>query len=517
MLEIVYAEENHPFETGRIFPGTRIRQATAAVHQRKHCLLKLHGDYEDASSRILTLSEYKREYGATFPEEVNESLQVPLVLGQALAAGPLLFLGCSLKKDRTLAVIRQLAARYPGIVHFALLSDAEAEESRLAQLNQWNIRPIFYPAGQYSAVEAFLEQLASFCENIDHVKTDDIRINGLKLFYFRRKARIGISSLAKRVGIRKDALQSLERVDFRIRPFSEVCFAVCSFSLFHRIESALDCKGKLHAGQDDDFRSDYMQFKQRYTKTQPIADRDDHQAEIAFTTKAVVFDFDGTLTLGNQETTWEKIWIALGYSINDCANLHFDFSSGKITHQQWCDLTMEKFVAKGFTRQTLDAVANEIRLMPGVKETFAFLESRGIKIYIVSGSIKSIIHRVMGNLRLMVEDIRANEMDFHRSGLLRFIRGTKYDFKGKATYLKELMRNSRLEPHEVLFVGNSCNDLDAIQSRARTLCVNPHAINADVKHWTHLIKSMRNMKEILAFVEADGTLAIPSGIHPDRR
>src|ERR1035437_6508033 len=54
MLEMVYSDNGRPFPSGKVFPGGRIREATAAVQQRKHCLLKLHGDYDDSSSRILT-------------------------------------------------------------------------------------------------------------------------------------------------------------------------------------------------------------------------------------------------------------------------------------------------------------------------------------------------------------------------------------------------------------------------------------------------------------------------------
>ena len=82
-------------------------------------------------------------------------------------------------------------------------------------------------------------------------------------------------------------------------------------------------------------------------------------------------------------------------------------------------------------------------------------------------------------------------MVFGADGSLAHIAGTKYDFVGKADYLRRLMSFEKIAPYEILFVGNSCNDIFASQSGARhTLCES--ALNGrlqyravDLPHPTH--------------------------------
>jgi NB-ARC domain/TIR domain/SIR2-like domain len=157
VLELAFADVGRDIDA---FPGVRIREASRAIQLREPVLLKLHGDYSDFASRVLTLSEYSREYGSPEPGRVDFSRPLPSVLAQALGAGPFLFLGCSLNSDRTTRVIAEIAKRLPGIVHFALLPDSENTPNRLRQLDSWNIRPLFFPEEQFGKIEQFLECVA---------------------------------------------------------------------------------------------------------------------------------------------------------------------------------------------------------------------------------------------------------------------------------------------------------------------------------------------------------------------
>lgn len=74
-------------------------------------------------------------------------------------------------------------------------------------------------------------------------------------------------------------------------------------------------------------------------------------------THVVVFDFDGTLTqLGKiAKTTWESLWVSLGYDIKECQDLHRMFDRKEITHEEWCyliekNLKREIFIGKWLKR-----------------------------------------------------------------------------------------------------------------------------------------------------------------------
>ncbi len=67
-------------------------------------------------------------------------------------------------------------------------------------------------------------------------------------------------------------------------------------------------------------------------------------------------------------------------------------SVGKhISHRQWCEITLEHFVKAGMTEEHLFEVADSTVLVSDAIETLRYYWEAGVKLYIVSGSIHSII------------------------------------------------------------------------------------------------------------------------------
>lgn len=153
VLEQVYLLRN-----GRNLPvlsptsGNLRSQATQL--RQSPCLFKLHGSVSDTladfDTLVFTPAQYRRHYAWFSP--------VRRALKDFLMRRPLLFLGCSLEKDRTVQVIRRCAK--PGSVHFAILDcEAAQKNERLRELDKLHIRAIVYPKGEYDAVRVILEQL----------------------------------------------------------------------------------------------------------------------------------------------------------------------------------------------------------------------------------------------------------------------------------------------------------------------------------------------------------------------
>jgi hypothetical protein len=119
-------------------------------------LVKIHGDAKSREGRVLTRAEYDKYYGrgrATTP--------LADALMNLIAARPVLFLGCSLKKDRYLRLLRGSGLK-AGRSHFALLpseGDARWVRRRTHYLRQLRIAPIWYRAGDFVEVTRFVEWL----------------------------------------------------------------------------------------------------------------------------------------------------------------------------------------------------------------------------------------------------------------------------------------------------------------------------------------------------------------------
>ena len=515
VLEAAFEDAGRPFRKV-CCPGSRLREASRAIQLGERCLLKLHGDYDDFQSRVLTLQHYVREYGSTNPGEADLTRPLPTILGLALASRPLFFIGCSLKTDRTLAIIQRVANRLPSNVHFALLSESENTSERRKQLDAWSIRPIFFHKGNYSAIERFLAYLAKSCQTSTFSSQPPVikpktvrllpptteRINGYKLFYFRVARKLSIADLAKISKLSPNLLGRIERVRTKPGYLGPRCFQKCPQTIIFRLERLLHCSGDLRVGRTDDFLSLYIHFYHLHKGKHRAARRDTAQLEIAFETRAVVFDFDGTLTRRvGDETTWEKMWVALGYSINDCAVLHTRFLHKEFTHEEWCALTRDKFRERGFCEKQLKRIARNTHLVKGTARTIKYLRDAGVRLYIVSGSVKQIIRECLGPLFHSFDDVKANELIFDSSGVISEIRGTRYDFEGKAEYLKRIVEENECDSWDILFVGNSVNDDWASLAGVRTLCVNPRFTRPDdTAVWTYAIRKMEDLQEILKYV-----------------
>lgn len=202
------------------------------------------------------------------------------------------------------------------------------------------------------------------------------------------------------------------------------------------------------------------------------------------------------------QTTWESIWVSLNYHIDECQSLQLKFIHNEISHTEWCKLTEEKFVERQLHKSDVESIAQKIKLLLGVKETFEFLDNKNIKIYIVSGSIFDIIKKVLGNsVYRYIDGIKANHFFYNDDGTLSKIVGTKYDFEGKADFLKEISLELQISTKDILFVGNSFNDRYAYQAGVRTLCINPKETDpTDLAVWNHYIKECKDLRDIIKYV-----------------
>lgn len=277
--------------------------------------------------------------------------------------------------------------------------------------------------------------------------------------------------------------------------FDHTEFPECALNEIKKIEKII-CDGRRILSIENT-QKDYMGYLLSYFFKRKLKK---NYTEI----KAIVFDFDGTLTKNHDRySTWQKIWLKLGYTINDCNDLHERFSQNEFSHQEWCDKTCEKFQAKAMTKRILTEVADEISMIEGSIPTLKKLKDNNIHLYIASGSIRDVIIKVIGENNVhLFEEIKANGMEFDKNGRLKRIIGTKYDFDGKRDFVEKVAHMLRINTCNILFIGNSNNDQLAYQSGAITLCVNPDLTDPQNKKiWHNTIYEMQNLNDIMSYVD----------------
>ena len=154
ILAAVYEDWNKPF-TAILLPSERPSILEASTKEPKaHFLWALHGtvdgDYLEEQGVVFTRSQYHRHY--------RPWSRVVRALKKFYQRRPMLFLGASLCKDRTMKVLQRVSGR--GTWHYAIVDVApEQREEKLRALEKLHIRPILYPRGRFEAVWALLGKL----------------------------------------------------------------------------------------------------------------------------------------------------------------------------------------------------------------------------------------------------------------------------------------------------------------------------------------------------------------------
>ncbi len=155
ILENVYNKQQTTFSaTGH--PGHKEMLTKALRSKDKTTLYKFHGDISEPGHLILTKESYDNNYilDSELVKELTKCFEHKIML----------FLGCSLNKDRTMSILKQTLA--DGVMNYAIVDcNKKNREARVRELGENGIRAILYPSGKHEAVRIILEKLLQETDN----------------------------------------------------------------------------------------------------------------------------------------------------------------------------------------------------------------------------------------------------------------------------------------------------------------------------------------------------------------
>ncbi len=220
--------------------------------------------------------------------------------------------------------------------------------------------------------------------------------------------------------------------------------------------------------------------------------------------KAVIFDFDGTLT-HKGVNTWKKIWTMLGYdtvSENSVYKQQMkDYLNKVTTYQEWCNQTC-LYYRKGKLKKTdFYEIAENMVFVDGLEEFLKELKNKNLSLHIVSGNFTDVIKHALGEKIALFDSINANNLEFDENNIISKIVGTNYDYEGKAKFIEEYCSKNNINPTDICFVGNGDNDQWAHLSGCKTICINPDTETVSNKSiWHNKIENVKNLTELLPYI-----------------
>jgi hypothetical protein len=156
LIEQVFILENKPLSgyMHGLQPGHNFIQR---MLRGDHCILKLHGHFDQDNSYVFTDTQYNDAYG----DPISYELQLPKALRQIYINNSLLFLGCSLEQDKTLDLFHSIieTKHFEIPEHFAFLPEPKSgKRDKRTRLLRLNIQPIWYPVDKnHTFVEKLLD------------------------------------------------------------------------------------------------------------------------------------------------------------------------------------------------------------------------------------------------------------------------------------------------------------------------------------------------------------------------
>jgi hypothetical protein len=166
VLETAFRQQGFPFR--KVVWGDAARNVMNNAFMGT-TLIKFHGDYEFSEDWVLASGQYDECYGPigdldgilASPSQLDQRPMLKL-LSLVTKEIPLFFVGCSLRQDRTLEVLRRIAIQSDVQRSWALIESplvSSEQDKLLGALDQCRIVPIWYPYGGHHLVDEFLKYM----------------------------------------------------------------------------------------------------------------------------------------------------------------------------------------------------------------------------------------------------------------------------------------------------------------------------------------------------------------------
>jgi len=156
VLERTFQKENYTFEEKVVLQHLTEWQAVHARRGSEHYLIKIHGCVSAPDEVVMT----KTSYDELYDKDSKHMVRLRSILGGNM----LLFLGCSLKEDRTVNLLREVGLGD----HYAILEmNGEVEESAFQQRRRLmsddlKMHCIWYPKGKHHYVADILKYIDAY-------------------------------------------------------------------------------------------------------------------------------------------------------------------------------------------------------------------------------------------------------------------------------------------------------------------------------------------------------------------
>lgn len=210
--------------------------------------------------------------------------------------------------------------------------------------------------------------------------------------------------------------------------------------------------------------------------------------------EAVFFDCDGVLIFGNP---YVKLNLAAGISVEQDQAWFAEYYEGKMTYQQWTENLENSYRNAHLTKEWFEKIidVSQLAVNQEAQELLPYLHNNGVKTAIISSGIGHYVGKVAEILR--IPQWRCNAIfHFDAQGRFERIEYIADDPEAKVIQAKQLCLQYGVDPEQIIFVGDSANDLMAFELTKHGLLYRTENSEYERKAWKR-ITNLLEIKEII--------------------
>ena len=213
------------------------------------------------------------------------------------------------------------------------------------------------------------------------------------------------------------------------------------------------------------------------------------------TFKLVALDIDGLLTRG---LSWARFNAFVGITPAEDQRMYDDYYiHHTLTFTRWNYILDQRYQESGKTKRDFEIFAKNIEWQPFARELVAALNKR-YETWLISGALEVYVSDVARQLG--ISHFAANyAFEYDPDGTVKRILQKGEEGRAKEITLKQICKNKKIMPEEIVFIGDSTNDLEAFRFTNHGILVGEGNENLRQACWKHV----RTLSDVLPILLPD--------------
>jgi len=209
--------------------------------------------------------------------------------------------------------------------------------------------------------------------------------------------------------------------------------------------------------------------------------------------KLICFDVDGTLVDGN---SWHILTEGIGCSYPEHKDIYFRCRQGEISFIEGERIMTKKFRENSNANEKfINNLFNNVEVKNDAKDLTSYLKEKGYLIYLISASIDIYVNSVAE--KIGADGFYANSsLEFDDKGIVKKIIYQENEGGVKVEHLQDLIKKLGITMDQVVFIGDSDNDIEAFEATKQGIAVNSSSDKLKKVSWK-IVHSLEEIKNIL--------------------